>query len=262
MPLIALIALGFGDLLLVAPLHARGRAARRRDARLPRGRDRQGARRTHRRRGEPPLSRRPLRRARDADEPVFLRLVGDDRRGARREGGRLGDDGAAALRPRALVVRHRLVLAGDRGARARRLRLRGGCLAASTSARGCCCSASVSGSSGAPSSAARVAGEGSSRPGGVAYRVACAAATSPPPRALFAALPGRKNPLPIDSGSSVPAFSGPAISPGRPRRQTSGRSSSCPARGRRARGQSALSPPRARGTPGSARASARVVPWP
>ena len=39
------------------------------------------------------------------------------------------------------------------------------------------------------------------RPGGVASRVACAAATRPPPRTLGAALPGRIRTLPIDSGS-------------------------------------------------------------
>jgi len=41
------------------------------------------------------------------------------------------------------------------------------------------------------------------RPGCVAYRVACAAGTSPPPRALFAALPGRIRTLPADSGQHV-----------------------------------------------------------
>ena len=40
------------------------------------------------------------------------------------------------------------------------------------------------------------------RPGGVASRVACAAATRPPPRALGAALPGRLRTLPIDPGST------------------------------------------------------------
>ena len=49
---------------------------------------------------------------------------------------------------------------------------------------------------------ARVAGEALSAPGGGAVSLACAAGTSPPPRALRAALPGRKDPLPIDSGST------------------------------------------------------------
>jgi len=39
------------------------------------------------------------------------------------------------------------------------------------------------------------------RPGGVVHRVACTAGTSPPPRALFTALPGRIMTLPIGSGS-------------------------------------------------------------
>jgi len=39
------------------------------------------------------------------------------------------------------------------------------------------------------------------RPGGVAYRAACAAHTSAPPRTLFAALPERIMTLLNDSGS-------------------------------------------------------------
>ena len=94
MPLIALIALGFGTFFSSRPFTlVVGVLGGAMLVYLGAGIV-QGARRTHRRGGEPPLSRRPLRSACDADEPVFLRLVGDDRRGARREGGRLGNAGA------------------------------------------------------------------------------------------------------------------------------------------------------------------------
>ena len=51
------------------------------------------------------------------------------------------------------------------------------------------------------------------RPGGVADRVACAAATRPPPRARFAALPERIMTLLNDSGSTFDLLRGTSALP-------------------------------------------------